>query len=150
MKPELSFAPRSELGRAGFRATAIGAGDLADRSLPLETCVAMLRRALDFGVNVFDTAPSYENGYSEQIVGQALRAEGVPELPHLTVEECIRYTLTCDPDVALLGLSFPNEQDAAFEAAREYQPFSLAELDDVRRRAALAMAGKGRTWWNPE
>ena len=38
-------------------------------------------------------------------------------LPRLSVEECVRYTLTLDPDVALLGLSFPNEQDAAFAAA---------------------------------
>jgi 1-deoxyxylulose-5-phosphate synthase len=62
----------------------------------------------------------------------------------------VRYTLTCDPDVALLGLSFPNEQNAALDAARTFRPFSPAELADVRRRAALAMAGKGRTWWNPE
>jgi aryl-alcohol dehydrogenase-like predicted oxidoreductase len=304
-----SFAPRRVLGRTGFRATQLGIGDLADRSLSLEACVTTLRRALDFGLNVVDTAPSYEDGYSEQIVGQALRgrresvflidkvdhldravapqvveslgrlelpavdllvfhglgsvqdwaalsapggrfdelcscrdsgqarfvgischhpevlraallsgrcdvllfpvgpfvdaryvdeilpqakaqgvgtvcfktfgagkllgdtagygrpledrprgklssggkaAEGAPELPRLTVEECVNYTLTCDPDVALLGMSFPNEQDAAFQAARDFQPLSAAELVDVRRRATLAMAGKGRTWWNPE
>jgi hypothetical protein len=68
----------------------------------------------------------------------------------LSVAECVRYTLTCDPDVALLGLSFPNEQDAAFAAVRDFQPFSRLEIEDVRARAALAMAGKGRTWWNPE
>jgi aryl-alcohol dehydrogenase-like predicted oxidoreductase len=304
-----AFAPRRELGRTGFRATQLGIGDLADRSLSLEACVATLRRALDFGLNVVDTAPSYENGYSEQIVGRAVRGrresvfvidkvdhldhpvapqvaeslgrlelpavdllvfhglssvqdwaaltaaggrfdelcscrdsgqtrfvgischhpevlraalfsgrcdvllfpvgpfvdaryvdeilpqakaqgvgtvcfktfgagkllgdtagygrpledrprgklssggkavEGVPELPRLSVEECVNYTLTCDPDVALLGLSFPNEQDAAFQAARDFQPLSATELADVRRRATLAMAGKGRTWWNPE
>jgi 1-deoxyxylulose-5-phosphate synthase len=307
--PSPSFAPRRELGRTGFRATVIGVGDLADGSLPIETCVATLRRALDFGLNVVDTAPSYEDGYSEQIVGQALRGRrdgiflidkvdhldrpvapqiadslerlalpavdlfvfhglnsvrdwaaltapggrfdelcacrdagqarfvgischhpevlrnalrskrcdvlmfpvgpfvdaryvdeilpqakaqgvgtvcfktfgagkllgdtagygrpledrprgklssggksvgGVPELPHLTVEECVGYTLTYDPDVALLGMSFPNEQDAALHAAQDFQPLSRPELADIRRRAALAMIGKGRTWWNPE
>jgi hypothetical protein len=76
--------------------------------------------------------------------------DGVPELPHLDVAECVRYTLTCDPDVALLGLSFPNEQNAAFEAARCFEPLSAVGLADIRRRATLAMAGKGRTWWNPE
>jgi aryl-alcohol dehydrogenase-like predicted oxidoreductase len=309
MAAPFSFAPRRELGRTGFRATLLGAGDLADRSLPIETCVATLRRALDFGLNVVDTAPSYESGYSEQIVGQALRgrrdgifvidkvdhldqpvapqvreslgrlelpavdlfvfhglnslqdwralmapggrfdelcacraagqtrfvgischhpevlreallsercdvllfpvgpfvdaryvdeilpqakargvgtvcfktfgagkllgdtagygrpledrprgklssggkaSDGVPELPHLTVAECVRYTLTCDPDVALLGLSFSNEQDAAFAAARDFEPLCAAELTEVRERAALAMSRKGRTWWNPE
>ena len=31
------------------------------------------------------------------------------------------YTLTCDPDVALLGLSDPREQDAAFAAVTVLQ-----------------------------
>lgn len=66
------FQPRRELGRTGFRATALGIGDLADRSLPLETCVATLRRAIDAGLNLVDTAPGYEDGYSEQIVGAAV------------------------------------------------------------------------------
>ncbi|HYD40525.1 MAG TPA: aldo/keto reductase [Anaeromyxobacter sp.] len=302
------FTPRRALGRTGFVATRVGAGDLADRSVPKERCVATLRRALDAGLNVVDTAPGYEDGYSEEIVGEALRGrrEGVflvdkidllekpvapqldeslgrlglpavdllvfhnlsdlplfrklaapgggfdelgeeirrgrarfrgisshhpdvlaaaldagvcdvllfpvgpfcdsryvdeilprakrlgvgticfktfgagkllgdtegygrplsqrprgklssggesaaaPTLPRLSVEECVRYTLTCDPDVALLGLSFPNEQDAALAAAAAFDaPFAPAELDRVRARAAEAMAGKGAVWWNP-
>jgi hypothetical protein len=39
--------------------------------------------------------------------------DAVAVLPRLTVSECLHYTLTLDPDVALLGLSFPNEQDQA-------------------------------------
>ena len=71
--------PRRPLGRTGFVATPLGAGDLADRSVPKERCVATLRRALDAGVNVVDTAPAYEDGYSEEIVGEALRGrrEGI-------------------------------------------------------------------------
>ncbi|HEX9189015.1 MAG TPA: aldo/keto reductase, partial [Vicinamibacteria bacterium] len=72
-----------------------------------------------------------------------------PLLPHLSVEECVRYTLTRDPDVALLGLSFPNEQDAAFAAAEAFAPLEEAGLEAVRRRAERAIAGKGRCWWNP-
>ena len=67
------FAPRRELGRTGFVATALGIGDLADRSVSIEACVATARRALDAGLNVIDTAPNYEDGYSEQIVGRAVR-----------------------------------------------------------------------------
>jgi aryl-alcohol dehydrogenase-like predicted oxidoreductase len=301
------FLPRRELGRTGFHCTQLGIGDLADRSVPFETCVATLRRALDAGLNVVDTAPNYEDGYSERIVGEALRgqrskvfvidkidhlhepvapqldgslqrlgldhvdllvfhacsthgdvqrllgpgggfdqlatevqrgrtrfrglsshdpevlriaidsgacdvvlfpigpfadrryeqqvlplakergigticfktfgagkllgdtegyqrpltsrprgkvgsgggAPGAAELPRLTVDECVRYTLTIDPDVALLGLSFPNEQDLAWAAARAFVPFSASELADVRARAAMAIAGKGDVWWNP-
>src|SRR5688572_25742960 len=66
------FAPRRPLGRTGFVATVLGAGDLADRSLPFEECVATLARALDAGINVVDTAPMYEDGLSERIVGAAI------------------------------------------------------------------------------
>jgi aryl-alcohol dehydrogenase-like predicted oxidoreductase len=304
-----TFTPRRPIGRTGFVATRVGAGDLADRNVPLERCVATLRRALDAGVNVVDTAPSYEDGYSEQIVGAALRGrrEGIflvdkvdffdrpvapqvdgslerlglpgvdllvfhgvstldawrglaapgggldqldaevargrarfrgisshhpdvlaaaldagrcdvlmfpvgpfchpryvdeilpraraagvgticfktfaagkllgdtegygrplaqrprgklssggqdaaaPTLPRLGVEECLRYTLSCDPDVALLGLSFPNEQDAAFQAAAAFRdPATAEELATTRRRAAAAMEGKGEVWWDPK
>ena len=303
------FSPRRELGRTGFLATRLGIGDLADRTVPLETCVATLRRALDAGLNVVDTAPNYEDGYSEQIVGAALsgrrpsvflidkvdhldrpvrpqvgeslgrlglpsvdlfvfhsvsapelyeqllqpggawqeleacRAAGLcrfiglsshdprvlraaldrggadvlmfpvgpfvdarytdeilplarergvgsvcfktfgagkllgdssgygrplaerprgklssgghdiagdePSLPRLAVEACVAYTLTLDPDVALLGMSFPNEQDAAFAAAEGFQPLSAAQLQATRARAANAVQGKGPCWWNP-
>jgi 1-deoxyxylulose-5-phosphate synthase len=302
------FAPRRQLGKTGFFATQLGIGDVADRSLSLDTCAATVRRALDAGLNVVDTAPAYENGYSEQIVGAALRSgrDGVfvidkvdelekpvagqveaslgrlglpatdlfvfhsvstmdswqklaapgggmsqledcrqrgltrlrgisshhpgvlraaidsgfcdvlmfpigpfcdprfvreilprarsrgigtvcfktfgagkllgdsegygrplsrrprgklssggddaamPMLPRLSVEDCIRYTLTCDPDVALLGMSFPNEQDAAFSAAADFEPLSAEAMRDVERRAAEAVAGKGPVWWNPD
>jgi 1-deoxyxylulose-5-phosphate synthase len=301
------FAPRRELGKTGFVATILGIGDLADRGVPMEQCVATVRRAMDAGLNVIDTAPGYESGYSEEIVGGALRgrrdgiflidkidhpdrpveaqareslgrlgleavdlflfhgvsspdvwtalvragggfdqldacrrrgmcrfvgisshdpdvlrsaidsgrcdvlmfavgahahpryveeilpltrerrigtvcfktfgagkllcdtegysrplakrprgkvssggvdvAESV--LPRLGVEECVRYTLSCDPDVALLGLSFPNEQDAAFAAARAFRPCSPAEMREVSARAREAVRGKGPCWWNP-
>lgn len=306
------FQPRRPLGRTGFVATQLGIGDLADRKLPIEQCVATARRAIDAGLNVIDTAPGYEDGYSEQIVGQAVRgvrqqmfviskidhhdqpvgpqvlqslgrmglehldlmvlhglstlagwaravAEGGPLrqladcvrlgqvrfigisshhplvlreavasglcdvlmfpigpfvdaryveeilpacrragigsvcfktfgagklvgdttgynqpldtarlterprgkvssggadraatlLPRLSVEECLHYTLTLDPDVALLGLSFPNEQDAAFAAARRFAPLAPEAMADIRRRAAEAVRDKGRVWWNP-
>jgi len=295
MKP--FFTPRRELGRTGFCATQLGIGDLADRNVPLSDCVATLRRALDAGLNVIDTAPMYETGYSEEIVGVALKSRragifvidkidelaapvrpqveaswqrlgfsdvdlflfhgvstledwrqlrfgelaglssfrgisshnpvvlreaipsglcdvvmfpigaavderyiteilplarqhqvgtigiktfgagkllgdtegysrplskrprgklssgggdaGVAILPCLSVEECLHYTLTCDPDVTLLGLSFPNEQDTAYAAAGNFQALSPAKMADIRRRAGEAIVEKGDCWWNP-
>ena len=64
---------RRLLGKTGFEASMLGIGDLADRSVPLEKCVATLHRAMDYGLNLIDTAPRYESGYSEQIVGAALK-----------------------------------------------------------------------------
>ncbi len=65
------------------------------------------------------------------------------------MEECLRYTLTLDPDVTLLGLSFPNEQDAAFAAAAAFEPLAPEEAAAIRARAIEAMRGKGAAWWNP-
>lgn len=303
-----AFVPRRELGRTGFVATQLGIGDLADRNVPIETCVATLQRALDAGLNVIDTAPNYEEGYSEEIVGRAVRGRrervfiidkvdhfdqpagpqidaslarlgldhvdafvfhglssletferlsspgggfdqlaeavragkcrfrgisshhpevlkraltagvcdvvlfpvgpfvderyvtevlplarqlrvgtvcfktfgagkllgdtsgynqplqsrprgklssggsdgGVAQMPCLTVSECLHYTLTVDPDVALLGLSYPNEQDAAFAAVRSFKTLAPDAMDDIRRRAAAARKDKGPCWWNPD
>jgi aryl-alcohol dehydrogenase-like predicted oxidoreductase len=64
---------RRPLGKTGVEVSILGIGDVADRSVPLEKCVATLHRAMDFGLNLVDTAPGYENGYSEQIVGTALK-----------------------------------------------------------------------------
>jgi len=67
------FQPRRELGRTGFRATLLGIGDIADRKVALADCVATVQRAMDAGLNVVDTAPAYEDGYSEEIVGRAVK-----------------------------------------------------------------------------
>ena len=73
-----------------------------------------------------------------------------PQLPRLSVADCLRYTLTLDPDVALLGMSFPNEQDAVLESLRGFRPLFKEEMDDIRRWAEKAVEGKGACWWNPE
>ncbi len=301
-----SFKPRRALGRTGFVATQLGIGDIADRKVAIDKCAATVRRALDAGLNIIDTAPGYEDGYSEEIVGKALagRREGIfvidkidhhdkpiaqqvdaslerlgmemvdlfvlhalsemaglekalaqggafeqldkcrkegklrfmgisshnPDvlekainsglcdvvmfaigpycdnryidkilplaksfnvgtacfktfgagkllgdtegysnplknrprgkvssgggiglahtLPHMNPAECLHYTLTIDPDVALLGMSFPNEQDAAFEAAMNFKALSKEQMDDINKRAAIAIEGKGNCWWN--
>lgn len=295
------FESRRELGRTGFVVTRLGIGDLADRNLPMETLVATARRAIDAGLNLIDTAPGYEDGYSEEIVGQAVqgvrnrlfitdkidnldapvepqidaslkrlqldytdafvfhalssmetfrrlsepgggfdqlaqcirtgktrfrgisshhpdvllaaieagvcdivmfpigpfvdmryveevlplaRARGIGTvcfktfgagkllgdttgynqplqfrprgkissggmdettaiLPRLSVKDCLHYTMTLDPDVALLGLSFPNEQDAAFAAAEEFEPLSMQAMEETRLRAIEARTEKG-------
>ena len=303
-----TFRPRRELGRTGFKATILGIGDLADRNVPIDRCVATIHRAMDAGLNLIDTAPNYEEGYSEQIVGAALkgRRDGmfvidkidrhqepvVPQvdaslkntgldmvdcfvfhgvstmddwrkiaapdsgmdqlaacvkagkvrfrgvsshhpdvllaaipsslcdvvmfavgpfcdpryveqilplakqhrvgtvcfktfgagklvgdttgynqplqsrprgkfssggseaateavLPRMSVADCLHYTLTLDPDVALLGLSFPNEQDAAYSAANNFTPLSPRQMTETRQRAIEAIQGKGPCWWNP-
>ena len=72
-----------------------------------------------------------------------------PQLPRLEVAECLHYTLTFNPDVALLGMSFANEQDAAFHAFKLFRPLEADQLTEIETRAIQAIAGKGDCWWNP-
>jgi len=142
------FLPRRPLGRTGFVATAIGQGDLADRSVPRERCVAVLRRALDAGVNVLDTAPQYEDGYSEELVGEALRGrrEGVflvDKIDHL--DRPVGPQL--DGSLERLGLSAVDL--AAFHAVSKPEDWQrlaapggpMDELAEERRRGRVRFRG---------
>ena len=82
--------------------------------------------------------------------GSGEKGHNRPLLPCLQVQECVHYTLTCDPDVALLGMSSPAEVDAAVAAAAGFRPLDTAAMEDIRARAAVAIEGKGDAhWWNP-
>ncbi|MBI4202339.1 MAG: aldo/keto reductase [Chloroflexi bacterium] len=66
------------LGRTGIRISEVGfgcgnVGGLMVRGAHQEQVQAM-RRALELGINYFDTAPSYGNGQSETNLGKALAA----------------------------------------------------------------------------
>jgi len=52
-------------------------GGGADWMLPEEPSFAIVRKALDLGINFFDTANVYSEGESEKILGRALKAFGV-------------------------------------------------------------------------
>jgi len=41
-----------------------------------ETMIAAVHRAIDLGVNFFDTAAAYGNGYAEDLLGRALKSAG--------------------------------------------------------------------------
>ena len=88
-------------------------------------------------------------GYGKPLAGAA-GGGGAPKLPHLSVEECVHYMMTVDPDVCLLGMSSAEEMSAALSAANRFRPLSAAQMADLRRRAEAAVKGKGRCWWNPQ
>ena len=61
--------PVNRLGYGAMRITGPGIwGEPADRS----ECIAVLRRAVELGVNFIDTADSYGPGISEEIIAEAL------------------------------------------------------------------------------
>jgi aryl-alcohol dehydrogenase-like predicted oxidoreductase len=74
------------LGKSGIRVSAVGLGtahiggmswrldDLTVHDEPdqIDTDIRAIHRALDLGINFFDTADVYGCGYSERILGKAL------------------------------------------------------------------------------
>jgi voltage-dependent potassium channel beta subunit len=76
------------LGRAGVKVSAIGLGTwltfggrLDDRA-----ATAIVRRALDLGVVLFDTADVYEGGRAEEALARAL--DGVPRSSYVLATKC--------------------------------------------------------------
>lgn len=70
------------LGSSGLEVSRICLGCMsfgggADWMLAEQPSLAIVRKALDLGINFFDTANVYSEGESEQILGRALRAFGV-------------------------------------------------------------------------
>jgi voltage-dependent potassium channel beta subunit len=76
------------LGASGLKVSALGLGTwltFGDR-LDDRTAFALVRRALDLGINLFDTADVYEFGRAEQQLGRALA--GVPRKDYLLASKC--------------------------------------------------------------
>ena len=70
------------LGSTGMQVSRICLGCMsfgsdADWMLPEEPSRAIVRKALDLGINFFDTADVYSRGESERILGRALQSFGV-------------------------------------------------------------------------
>jgi aryl-alcohol dehydrogenase-like predicted oxidoreductase len=66
-----------QLGRAGVRVSCLtlGGGNFGDMTAE-ETAGRIMQRAIDHGINVFDTADAYVGGESERIIGRFLEATG--------------------------------------------------------------------------
>ncbi len=69
---------RARIGTTDLEVTRLGQGGAAIgglySSVDEEDAVATLRRAVDLGLTLFDTAPFYGRGKSERLVGKALQA----------------------------------------------------------------------------
>ena len=87
-----------ELGSTGIQIFEIvygagAVGGLLIREDP-ETRLEAVRRALDFGINWFDTAPGYGDGQSERNLGSALKELGAN--PHVSTKVAIRQEHLAD------------------------------------------------------
>ena len=62
-----------EISKMGLGTWAVGGGPAWEGDLELRTCIDTIVKAVDVGINLIDTAPGYNFGNSEKIVGQALK-----------------------------------------------------------------------------
>lgn len=72
------------LGRTGLQVSEISLGGLFISTESRDTGVAVVRRALELGVNLFDTAASYYDNASQATLGEAL--DGVKTTHHISTK----------------------------------------------------------------
>ncbi|XP_020100367.1 L-galactose dehydrogenase [Ananas comosus] len=86
---------RRELGNTGLRLSCVGfgaspLGNVFGRVYPV-AAVAAVRRALDLGINFFDTSPYYGGTVSEAVLGECLSEIGAPREEIVVSTKCGRY-----------------------------------------------------------
>jgi aryl-alcohol dehydrogenase-like predicted oxidoreductase len=70
------LAEYRQVGKSGLRVSRVGlGGNNFGGRLDEETSVKVINYALDLGVNYIDTANTYAQGRSEQVIGKALKAK---------------------------------------------------------------------------
>ncbi|OGV62320.1 MAG: hypothetical protein A2498_00240 [Lentisphaerae bacterium RIFOXYC12_FULL_60_16] len=76
------------LGRTGWQVSEISLGGLFVGKESSDTGIQTIRRALELGVNLFDTAPSYFGGKAQEILGEALNGVKQPHYVSTKVGPC--------------------------------------------------------------
>ncbi len=104
--------------------------------------VAIMHRALDLGINLWDTAPSYGNGASESVVGRALQGRrdkvvlATKVRSHATMPEMVEGS--CNESLQRLGTDYIDVLQIHWPSYDEPNELAIAGL------ARLVKAGKVR------
>jgi len=93
-----------------------------------EQSLPVIKRALDLGINFFDTANVYSSGESERILGKALKQYNIPR------EEVVIATKVFFPLVETLGAG-GNTNDAKYLNKKGLSPKNImhAVEDSLKR-----------------
>lgn len=77
-----------ELGTTGIQVSALAFGCMSLTAARRESGIAAVQRAFALGINFFDTADVYGRGESEEILGAALKAGGIPRDQMVIASKC--------------------------------------------------------------
>ena len=149
------------LGKTGLRVSALGfgcgnVGGLMVRGAPADRERAVAR-AIELGINYFDTAPSYGDGQSERHLGQALKAlkaevyVGTKFRLHPEDMGDIRGTITRSLEASLKRLEmdsvdlFQLHNHIALERGEDTGAISVRDVLDEAVPALQALKQQGRT-----
>lgn len=84
-----------KLGSSGLRvswpilgAMGLGGPQMAPWVLDEETSLEVLKTAYDCGITTWDTANSYSNGLSEEVIGKAIRKFNLPRHKLVLMTKC--------------------------------------------------------------
>ena len=154
-----------KLGRTGLEVSVLGMGTGGHDPLGVKSgraqseMVALLHRAFELGIRLFDSSPGYGSGYSEQLLGRALAslprdqlvvttkialAGSMPDQPARimkpsevapAVEESLRRLDLDYLDVMLIAVAdFPENFDLVIEEL-------IPELDKVKQQGKIRFLG---------
>lgn len=134
-------------GRTGVQVSplCLGAWQFGNRT-PKADALRMVDEALDAGINFMDTASGYGNGTSEEILGEALHADGKRQRVFLATKfsnGVTRNQIIEQCDASLRNLQTDYIDLLQFHSSRAHIPIdeSLRALDDLVRAGKIRYIG---------
>src|SRR5204862_434771 len=136
--------PQRPLGRFGWNASILTLGGVKwDTRRTDSEAVTLVHRAMELGINTFDTAWAYGNGESERKLGPAMEVLGAGRAKlAASVEPYIRYTLGQDIDTAVIGVDNIAQLEENVRIAKTDRPApTTAEIDSLLSEARSITQG---------
>ncbi len=137
---------KRRLGRTNFETSVLGFGGIAIQYQPWEEAVAAVKRAIELGVNLIDSARGY--GDSEDKIGEAIKGQRenlfISTKSHYPTGEEVRRSI--DESLAHLGvdridLIFMHAVDQEQEFERRLRNGVLDAMRDARRAGKVNYIG---------
>jgi len=148
--------PTRPLGKSGWQASVLTLGGVKwDTHLPEADAIALIQRALELGVNTFDTAHGYGGGESERRLGQALRGAHVPVFISTKTDDRTRDGARRQMDISLKRLGM-DRVDLMFvhglDDVEDYRQVVgsngvLRALEEYRSAGRIRFVGVSGHWY---